>query len=243
MDYRRNYLKAVNEMRSRRESTGRAVSAPRATKGLGAKVDVTPLQSEGGYGANSYMENVTNALRSISAEITTSPTSPETVVETSPRPQTPLEGLSDDAELTKDPEFMAAVKRLEEKFPGLERRELFRVIKGESKFDPKATNKYNMAGLLQISPESAKRLGTTKQEILEMSPAEQIDLYAKYLDMWNYTSDKPLAMMQAAPSKAGGELDDVVYAKGSKAWEANPGWRPEDGGDITMRSIKAYYGG
>ena len=143
--------------------------------------------------------------------------------------------------LEGDLEFEDAVDRLLAKYPGMEKSELYRVIKKESGWDPTVVNEYNMAGLFQISPDSAKMLGTTTEEIAMMSPSEQVDLYGRYLETWNYTPDYSLGLMQAAPALAGSGPDTVVYKKGSKAWEANPAWRPEDGGDITVASINRFY--
>jgi len=156
------------------------------------------------------------------------------------RPITPLKGLGGGA-LEGDLEFEDAVAKLQERFPGLKERELYRIIEGESAFDPTVVNEYNMAGLFQISPESAKRLGVTTGQIAAMSPSEQVDLYGDYLDMWDYDKDMSLAVLQAAPAHRSKPDDFVVYKKGTKAWKANAPWRPEGGGDITIGSIKRYY--
>ena len=161
--------------------------------------------------------------------------------EKSKRPVTPLKGLGGGA-LEGDYEFEDAVDKLVKKFPGLDKREVYRVIGGESAFDPTVINEYNMAGLFQISPDSAERLGVTTEEIASMSPADQVELYGRYLDMWNYSPEMSLAILQAAPKYRNESEDFVVYKKGSKAWKANPGWRPKGDGDITVGSIKAYYG-
>lgn len=160
------------------------------------------------------------------------------------KPVTAMKGLGGGA-LEGDLEFMDAVERLEEKFPGLNRRELFRIINGESKFDPTVINKHNMAGLFQLSPDAAKELGTSKEAIVKMSPGEQVDLYGSYLEKWGWHEGIPLAVMQAAPSLAR-ELDnpdDVVYSVNSAAWKANPGWRSAGDGAVTLKSLKDYYGG
>lgn len=145
--------------------------------------------------------------------------------------------------LTEDPEFMAQLGRMKEKYPGLSESEVFRVIKGESSFNPSAQNKdTNATGLFQFMPTVLGELGFTTDDILGMAPAEQLKVYEKYLDKWNYSGNNSLGIMQAAPAYANASEDTVVYSKGSKAWEVNPGWRPADGGDITVKSINAYYG-
>lgn len=146
--------------------------------------------------------------------------------------------------LMEDPAFVQELERLQEKYPGLTRSEIFRTIQGESAFNPRAQNKdTNAAGLFQFIPSTAAELGYTTDDILSMEPAEQLRLYDKYLERWNYKGGNSLGIMQAAPAFANASEDTVVYKKGSKAWEQNPGWRPKSGGDITVASINAYYRG
>lgn len=145
--------------------------------------------------------------------------------------------------LKSDPSFMSEIKKIAEK-QGFPESELYRLIQGESAFNPKALNKSSKAaGMFQFIPAVAEELGTTTDDILNMSPTQQLSLYDKYLDRWNYKGTVPLAVMHAAPALANKSPDSVAYKKGSKAWEQNPGWRPKDGGDITLKSITEYYRG
>lgn len=142
-----------------------------------------------------------------------------------------------------DPAFMEEVKRVAKK-QGFPESELYRLVQGESKFNPKALNEDSKAaGMFQFIPTVAAELGFTTDEILSMAPTEQVRLYDQYLDRWNYKGNVPLAVMHAAPALANKSPDTVAYKKGSKAWEQNPGWRPKSGGDITLRSITEYYRG
>lgn len=146
--------------------------------------------------------------------------------------------------LTEDEAFMQEVERLQNKYSGLTKSELFRIVKGESGFNPRARNKdTSAAGLFQFIPSTAAELGYTTEDVLNMEPAEQVRLYDKYLERWGYEGNNSLGIMQAAPAYANAAPDDVIYKKGSKAWEQNPGWRPSDGGDITVASINDYYRG
>jgi len=74
-----------------------------------------------------------------------------------------------------------------------------------------------------------------------MTPAEQLDLYSKYLDSYRYTPDISLGMMQAAPKYRKRKGSDVVYPKGSVKYKQNPGWVDAKTGLITVDSINAYY--
>ena len=169
----------------------------------------------------------------------------ETAPSTSPRPEpryeTEFQGtVEPTGNIADDADFREAVKALAER-RGISTDEIYSVIQGESSFNPRARNRSGAAGLFQIMPESARELGVSTSEILNMSPARQVALYDRYLERWNYNSSNRLGIMQAAPAFADRSPDDVIYAKGSKAWEQNPGWRELNDGPITVRSINSYY--
>lgn len=142
--------------------------------------------------------------------------------------------------LKSDPEFEKQINRLVEKY-GFSKSEIYKIIQGESSFNPRAQNKSGATGLFQLMPESAAEIGWTTEEIKDMEPAEQVKVYEQYLDRWGYSGNNSLAIMQAAPAFADASSDTVVYKKGSAAWKQNPGWRPANGGDITVGSINEYY--
>jgi hypothetical protein len=142
--------------------------------------------------------------------------------------------------LDNDPEFQKKLQELIEKYPGLTKDELYRVIQGESGFNSKAVNATSGAtGLFQFMPSTANGLGYTTEQIQNMTPAQQLEVYDKYLGSFNYGGG-PLGIMQAAPAYANKPGDFEVYSIGSKAWNQNPGWRGPDG-RITVNSINNYY--
>ena len=129
---------------------------------------------------------------------------------------------------------------------GVDPKELEGIVIGESGGDPAARNKKTKAaGLFQFMPVVAKELGTTTDKILAMSVEDQVNLYKAYLNKWGWKPGVPLGIMQAAPALSRNwnkrNKSDVVYKKDSKAWKQNPGWRPEDAGDITIASIEDYF--
>lgn len=124
---------------------------------------------------------------------------------------------------------------------GGDRDELYRMFKGESGFKRTARNPSGATGLAQIMPNSARLIGYTTEQIAAMDEAGQMRVYMDYLRHWGYDGSQPLALMQAAPAYANKPDNFPVYRKGSAAWKQNPGWRPANGGDITVGSIKAYY--
>jgi soluble lytic murein transglycosylase-like protein len=145
------------------------------------------------------------------------------------------------AELEADPEWQAKITEMETKYPGLTRAELYDIINGESNFKPDARNPSGASGLFQFMPQSASELGYNTDQIAQMSPTQQLNVYDEYLDRWNYSGDNHLGMMQAAPAFASRGGGSVIYPVGSAAHAQNPGWRPSGGGHITVQSINDYY--
>lgn len=143
-------------------------------------------------------------------------------------------------DLENDSEFQARLSQLLEKYPGLDKTQLYKIIDGESGFNPRARNASSLAtGLFQFIPSTAAELGYSVDQIRGMSPAEQLDVYDAYLERWDYVGGD-LGIIQAAPGLYGKPLDTEVYRRGTRAWDLNPGWRGPDG-RITIRSINNYY--
>ena len=173
------------------------------------------------------------------------PTESSSAPETSPRPEaryeTEFKGVvAVPGSLSEDEEFTQRIEALADK-RGISSSELYKVIQGESGGNPTAQNKSGATGLFQFMPATARELGTTTAVVKAMSPSEQVDLYDKYLERWNYSGSNRLGIMQAAPAFANSSPDTVIYGKNSAAWKQNPGWRELNGGDITVRSINSYY--
>ena len=147
------------------------------------------------------------------------------------------------SELENDAAFQRKLDEMIDKYPGLTREEIYQIIQGESGFDTRAVNPSGATGLFQFMPTTARELGYTPAQIQNMTAAEQLEVYDQYLDRWNYTGSNHLGIMQAAPAYAGRSGSSVIYARGTPAWNQNPGWRPPGGGDITVDSINNYYRG
>lgn len=135
---------------------------------------------------------------------------------------------------------------LEASAAGLNTDAIRRVIQLESGGKPGAVNAQSGAtGLIQFMPETAKALGTTTEELASMPVEDQVRFVVKYFEnagLDENSSPDDYALAVAAPAFVGKPDSTVVYPKGSKAWEQNVPWRPADGGDITVGSIKAAYG-
>lgn len=143
--------------------------------------------------------------------------------------------------LREDTRFMNEITRVAQRF-GRPVSEFMRVIQGESNFNPTIRNGDSGAtGLFQFIPSTASMLGTSTDSIANMTPVQQVQLYEKYLDSFDYDGSNALGIMQAAPAYANRSNGSVIYSVGSRAWEQNPGWRDGEGGAITVRSINRYY--
>lgn len=168
----------------------------------------------------------------------------ELAVESSPRPvnrQTVL-GTKDFA---KTEDFQQALKEFKTKYPGVTEHELFQIIKKESSFNPAARNtQTDAAGLFQFIPVVAEELGYTTDEIRSMSAGDQLRLYGKYLERWDFDASKAsLGLMQAAPAYRNADPNTVIYEVGSPEWKANPPWREGKDGPVTVQSINRFYKG
>lgn len=126
---------------------------------------------------------------------------------------------------------------------GWPREEADAMVAIESGWDPSAHNKQRFGGLIGFNPQFAKKHAGSPEALWAMSVAEQAPLVGKYLDeavpkgkRWKVPGDTYLT--GAAPAYIGASDSTIVYKRGSKAWEQNPGWRGPDG-EITAGSIRA----
>jgi hypothetical protein len=223
---------------------GRATAKPSAltsrnrTKGIMSQ-EKTLMDAEPEYEIPSYVQDYVSTIQEERSPL---------AVATSVRPKSYSDSVSElkqpaKAEsLQQDEAFMANLTRMKNKYPGLSEKEVFKVIEGESAYNPKAKSVAGAVGLFQIMPEVLGELGFTPAEVLDMEPAEQLLVYEKYLQRWDYDGNTGLGILQAAPAFRNADPDTVIYKKGSKAWQQNKGWRSRGNGDITKRSIEAYYG-
>lgn len=124
---------------------------------------------------------------------------------------------------------------------GWPRAEADAMIWTESGWDPTARNKQRFGGLIGFAPWLQKKWGV--YPVWNLSAAQQAPLVGRYLDEvvpkgrhWTKPGDTYLT--GAAPSFIGAPDNKIIYPRGSKAWEQNPGWRGPDG-EITAGSIRA----
>ena len=162
--------------------------------------------------------------------------------------------------LDQDEDFQTQLNQMLDKYEGSEfnKDKLYNMIDGESSFDPTVKNENSSArGLFQFTDTAINDLieqgrlpeGFDINTIQSMDPTSQLKLYENYLDRWKYGGDAHLGIMQAAPGayfekfKRGdnkGNLNQEVFAEGSKSYEDNPVWAGDDG-KMTFASISKYY--
>jgi len=156
-----------------------------------------------------------------------------------------VKGKTSWKELSQNDSFTKIYNDMKQTFPGLDDNEFAKMIERESSFDTRALNTSSGAsGLFQFIPKTARSLGTSTFKIRRMSADKQLALYSNYMEKWigaGNTVKGKLALLQAAPAYANAANDTVVYKKNTKAWKNNKGWRPDNGGDITVGSIKNFY--
>ena len=140
--------------------------------------------------------------------------------------------------LEQDPEFAKEVDRLSKKY-NINPSHLLGLIASESGFDPKANNETHV-GLIQFSKESAKLVGSSQAEILEMSRAQQMKLVEKYFDYWELPKGAgpgQLYMSVFLPSYTNKPSDYVVAKKGEAWYDDNVGLDVNQDGVITPSDL------
>lgn len=130
---------------------------------------------------------------------------------------------------------------------GLDPKAIRKFMGPESGGRADAVSSAGAVGIFQLLPTHIRKLGSTPEKYAAMTRTEQLPIALKYLKSKGLnaeSSNAEYAMAVAAPAYMGKPDDTVIkeYAKGSDAWNQNPGWRPKDGGPITVRSILHFYG-
>ena len=75
--------------------------------------------------------------------------------------------------------FLARVKEISKQYP-ITISEILSRADGESSFNPKIENKSGHVGLYQFGEAAAKDVGTSIEQILEMTPVQQLDVFIKF---------------------------------------------------------------
>ena len=80
----------------------------------------------------------------------------------------------------KEPEFMKRLQQVSDRL-GVEKEVLLKVMKFESGLDPQAVNSMSKAtGLIQFMPKTAAGLGTSVEELYNLTATDQLEFVEKY---------------------------------------------------------------
>lgn len=118
--------------------------------------------------------------------------------------------------------------------------DLYRIIKFESGGNPKAVNPITKAtGLIQFMPSTAKGLGTTVEEIYNMSTIEQLEYVYLYLkpisEKYNLDTRVRLYLAVLSPMSLSG--NNIIASSTTKAYQYNSSLDINQDGYITISDI------
>jgi hypothetical protein len=119
-------------------------------------------------------------------------------------------------------------------------------MKQESGVNPKARNKSSGAtGLIQFMPDTARSLGTTTDDLMNMTAVEQLDYVYKYFKMTGVGDGSlgDLYMAVFMPKFVGAKDDTVLGQSGAagfsgKVFAQNAGLDRNKDGAITVADVK-----
>lgn len=145
-------------------------------------------------------------------------------------------------EVLADQEFMSEVERVSQKW-GFNPNDLMAVINFETggTFDPSVKNQQKgstATGLIQFLSKTAKGLGTSVEELAQMSRSEQMFYVDKYLEQFGEkakgASLEDLYMLVLRPASTGQSPKSVLFSSGTKEYTANEGLDENKDGVVTV---------
>lgn len=141
------------------------------------------------------------------------------------------------------PAFRAELWRLAERL-GLDPSYIAAVMSHESGLNPSATNPNGGAtGLIQFMPATAKAMGTSTQELRDMSAEEQLAWVERFFRPYRKTmrSFVPGDYLMATfmPAFIGKPADTVLFAKGTIGYTQNAGFDHAKKGTILISDVTA----
>lgn len=149
-----------------------------------------------------------------------------------------------DTTTIQDPDFKKKLEKVAHAL-GVESSNLLAIMKQESSVNPQARNKSGATGLIQFMPDTARRLGTTTDDLYKMDGVEQLDYVYKYFKMTG-VGDGSLGDLYTAvfmPKYIGYPKDTILGKKGAsgfsgKVYAQNSGLDRNNDGVITKRDIE-----
>lgn len=151
-------------------------------------------------------------------------------------------GRNIDTSIIQDPTFDGKLDKIAKEL-GVSKSDLIAIMKLESGVNPQAVNRMSGAtGLIQFMPKTAASLGTTTQELYNMSAVDQLDYVYKYFKMVGVKPGMNLQDLYMAvfmPAAMGKGPDHVLGQKGApgfsgKVYSQNSGLDKNKDGVITV---------
>lgn len=151
-----------------------------------------------------------------------------------------------DTTTIQDPDFNRKVDKIASSL-GVESKDLMAIFKQESGVNPAAVNPMSGAtGLIQFMPSTAQRLGTSTEELRQMSAVDQLDYVYKYFKMVGVRSGMDLGDLYMAvfmPAHIGKSGDTILGQAGAagfsgKVYAQNKGLDRNRDGMITVADVK-----
>jgi hypothetical protein len=150
-----------------------------------------------------------------------------------------------DVSTIQDPDFKNKLNKVASAL-GVKASDLMAVFKQESGVNPAAVNRTSGAtGLIQFMPDTARRLGTTTEELAQMDGVQQLDYVYKYFKMTGVGDGSlgDLYMAVFMPKYVGYPNEHVLGANGApgfsgKVYAQNAGLDRNKDGSITVADVK-----
>jgi hypothetical protein len=150
-----------------------------------------------------------------------------------------------DTSTIQDPDFNKKLEKVANAL-GVETNSLIAIMKQESGINPKAINRSsNAVGLIQFMPDTARRLGTSTEDLYNMTAVEQLDYVYKYFKMTGVGNGSlgDLYMAVFMPKYVGADDNTVLGQDGAggfagAVYRQNKGLDRNRDGAITVADVK-----
>jgi hypothetical protein len=136
-------------------------------------------------------------------------------------------------------DFMSEVNRVSSKF-GVNPSDMLALMRSESSLNPQAVNRTTGAtGLIQFMPATARSLGTTTEELRQMTAAQQMRYVEKFFDSVRLPQGASAGQLYAYVFLPGRARREVLTTAGEAFYEANRGLDMNSDGRITIADLDA----
>lgn len=140
----------------------------------------------------------------------------------------------------KDPEFSEELNRVAKKYD-IDPLDLLAVMHIESGVDSTRVNSSSRAtGLIQFMPSTARKLGTSVEELSNMTNAEQMKYVDKFFDMMNLRKGASGPEIYATVFLPARRYRDVLTTSDEKYYKPNRGLDVDKDGDIDQSDISTF---